>query len=587
MGNIALVQKLWSILSRYRKKQFLLILLLVIIASLAEIISLGAVIPFLGVITSLELVFEHPFAQPFINFLSITEPSQIIAPITIFFMIAILFAGSIRVLLIYVLTRFSYATGADLSNNIYKRTLYQEYLVHVSQNTSEVINGIITKTNIVISGVITPVLNLISSIVILIGIMAVLLLINFSLSIILLTSFSLIYMGITKFTKQQLSNNSSRIATQSTMMVKSLQEGLGGIRDVLIDGSQEFYCSLYRNADSSYRRATAMNVFIALSPRYIIESIGMVAIVIFSYAIVQQQNNIIGAVPILGALALGMQRLLPVLQIMYASYTNIQGSKSSFLDVLSFLERPLPKYLDNSKLNPILFKNKITLNDVCFRYSQNTPWVLKNINLTITKGSSVGFIGATGSGKSTLIDIIMSLLIPETGELNIDGQVISINNRRAWQTHIAHVPQDIFLSDGSISENIAFGVTKDKIDFKRVEEVAKKAQISELIEGWADGYKTLVGERGSRVSGGQRQRIGIARALYKKAEVLIFDEATSSLDSKTEESVMRALDGLGSEITVLIIAHRLTTLKDCDQIIKLDRENVIQSLKYEDIINQN
>jgi ABC-type multidrug transport system fused ATPase/permease subunit len=587
LGNIALVQKLWSILSRYRKKQFLLILLLVIIASLAEIISLGAVIPFLGVITSLELVFEHPFAQPFINFLSITEPSQIIAPITIFFMIAILFAGSIRVLLIYVLTRFSYATGADLSNNIYKRTLYQEYLVHVSQNTSEVINGIITKTNIVISGVITPVLNLISSIVILIGIMAVLLLINFSLSIILLTSFSLIYMGITKFTKQQLSNNSSRIATQSTMMVKSLQEGLGGIRDVLIDGSQEFYCSLYRNADSSYRRATAMNVFIALSPRYIIESIGMVAIVIFSYAIVQQQNNIIGAVPILGALALGMQRLLPVLQIMYASYTNIQGSKSSFLDVLSFLERPLPKYLDNSKLNPILFKNKITLNDVCFRYSQNTPWVLKNINLTITKGSSVGFIGATGSGKSTLIDIIMSLLIPETGELNIDGQVISINNRRAWQTHIAHVPQDIFLSDGSISENIAFGVTKDKIDFKRVEEVAKKAQISELIEGWADGYKTLVGERGSRVSGGQRQRIGIARALYKKAEVLIFDEATSSLDSKTEESVMRALDGLGSEITVLIIAHRLTTLKDCDQIIKLDRENVIQSLKYEDIINQN
>ena len=584
MGNIALVKKFWSILSKYRKKQFLMIMILVVIASIAEIISLGAVIPFLGVLTSVELVFEHSSVQPLIQFLSITEPKQLIAPITFIFIIAIIFAGLIRVFLVYVLTKFSYATGADLSNNIYKRTLYQEYLVHMSQNTSEVINGIITKTNIVITGIITPILNIISSSIILIGIMAVLLSINFYMSTIILGSFTLIYLSITKYTKLKLKNNSHHIASQSTMMVKSLQEGLGGIRDVLINDSQEFYCSLYRNADSSFRRATATNVFIALSPRYIIESIGMIVIVAFSYVLVYQQDNIIGSVPILGALALGMQRLLPVLQNIYAGYTNIQGSKSSFLDVLSFLEKPLPKHLDNSKLSPLLFQNTINLNDVSFRYSQNSPWILKNLNLTITKGSSIGFIGATGSGKSTLIDIIMSLLIPEKGEIKIDGKSLNNSNRGLWQNNIAHVPQDIFLSDCSIAENIAFGHPIDVINFKRVREVAAKAQIAELIEGWEDSYKTIIGERGVRLSGGQRQRIGIARALYKNADVLIFDEATSSLDSKTEESVMKALDGLRSEMTLLIIAHRITTLKDCDKIIKLDEDNEVHLMNYNDVV---
>jgi len=211
---------------------------------------------------------------------------------------------------------------------------------------------------------------------------------------------------------------------------------------------------------------------------------------------------------------------------------------------------------------------------------------LKDINLSLKKGSRIGFIGVTGSGKSTLIDIIMGLLPTTNGNLAIDQQLIDNQNRRAWQAHIAHVPQNIYLSDSSISENIAFGVSKDKIDHQRVKKAAQQAQIAELIEGWKDGYQTFVGERGIRLSGGQRQRIGIARALYKKADILIFDEATSALDNETEREVMAAIEELGEEITVLIIAHRLTTLKECDKIVKLGKNHTVHVGSYEEMINK-
>jgi len=211
---------------------------------------------------------------------------------------------------------------------------------------------------------------------------------------------------------------------------------------------------------------------------------------------------------------------------------------------------------------------------------------LKNINLTLKKGSRIGFIGVTGSGKSTLLDIIMGLLPPTSGKLMIDQQSINSQNCKAWQAHIAHVPQNIYLSDSTIEENIAFGVDKEQIDHQRVKKVAKQAQIAELINDWKEGYQTFVGERGVRLSGGQRQRIGIARALYKKANVLIFDEATSALDNETEREVMKAIEEIDKEITVLIIAHRLTTLKGCDKIVKLGKKHTVHVGSYQEVINE-
>jgi ATP-binding cassette subfamily B protein len=397
--------------------------------------------------------------------------------------------------------------------------------------------------------------------------------------------FGLLYGMVIRFTKTHLKDNSKTIADKSTQMIKSLQEGLGGIRDVLIDGTQQFYCKLYRSADLPLRRASGNIVFIGGSPRYAMEAIGMTLIAGLAYLMIQQEGGVVKAIPVLGALALGAQRLLPALQRAYSSYSQIKGSKSSFEDVLNLLDQRLPEYADQPLPEPIPFAKEIKLNNLNFRYSEDSPWVLKNINLSLKKGSRIGFMGFTGSGKSTLIDVIMGLLPPTEGGLMIDNQIINNQNRRAWQAHIAHVPQNIYLSDSTIEENIAFGIEKKLINHQRVKKAAQQAQIAELIEQWKDGYQTFVGERGIRLSGGQRQRIGIARALYKQADVLIFDEATSALDNETEQAVMKAIDDLGKEITILIIAHRLTTLKDCSNIIKLDKDHFVYTGSYKEIVN--
>ena len=577
---------LWHHLSKRRQKQFWLLLILMIIASLSEIISIGAVLPFLGVLTAPEQVYQHPLIQPIIQILGLTEPSQLILPLTILFIIAVILAGLIRLTLLYVMTRLSFAAGADLSISIYRRTLYQEYTVHISRNSSEVINSIITKTNTVINGILTPVLTFISSTILLIGIMGALFVINVSVALSASIGFGLLYWMVVRYTKDQLKDNSQIIADQSTQMIKSLQEGLGGVRDLLIDGTQQFYCQLYRNADLPLRRASGNNLFISGSPRYVMEAIGMTLIAGLAYVMTQQEGGKVTAIPVLGALALGAQRLLPALQQAYGSYSTIKGSNSSFKDVLNLLGQPLPEYADQPPPKPISFEREFKLTELNFRYTEESPWVLKNINLSLKKGARIGFIGVTGSGKSTLLDIIMGLLPPTNGKLIIDQQSINSQNLRAWQAHIAHVPQNIYLSDGSIEENIAFGISKKQIDYQRVKEAAQQAQIAELIEEWKDGYQTLVGERGVRLSGGQRQRIGIARALYKKANILIFDEATSALDNETEREVMEAIGDLGKEITVLIIAHRLTTLKGCDKIVKLDKNYTVHVGSYQEMINE-
>ena len=578
-------KQIWLHLSKRRKKQLASLLFLMIIATILEVVSLGAVLPFLSVLTAPEQVFQHEYTQPLISALALREPIQLILPITILFIIAVLVSGIVRLLLLYVMTRLSYAIGADLSINIYRRTLYQPYATHVARNSSEVINSIITKTNTVISGILTPLLILVSSIFILISIVTVLFIIDMSVALSASIVFGVLYWLVIRYTKNHLKNNSQIIADQSTQMLKALQEGLGGVRDVLIDGTQEFYCQLYRNADLPQRRAEGNNVFIGGSPRYIMEAIGMTLIAGLAYMLTQKQGGISAAIPVLGALALGAQKLLPALQQAYSSYSGIKGAKSSFEDVLYLLDQPLPEY-ENQPPKAIRFDKEIKLTNLSFRYTQESPWILKNINLSLKKGSHIGFIGSTGSGKSTLLDIIMGLLPATEGDLFIDQQLIDNKSRRSWQMNIAHVPQNIYLSDNSIEENIAFGVSKDKIDHQRVRKAAQQAKIAQLVEQWPEGYQTFVGERGVRLSGGQRQRIGIARALYKKASVLIFDEATSALDNETEREVMEAIKDLGGETTVLLIAHRLTTLRNCDMVVKLNNNHTHSIGSYQEMVNK-
>ena len=614
MSITTLLKRLWSHISRRRRSQFAILLILMVAASFAEILSIGAVLPFLAVLTAPEKIINHPTTQSLIHtfgyttlnsstqhsalstqhFLSqhsalsthnILTPQDFLLIVTIAFGLAALISGAMRLLLLWASTRLSFATGADLSISIYRRTLYQPYAVHASRNSSEIINGISGKSNGVIFSTIMPVLMLISSSIMLIAILVALLSVDPIIALSAFGGFGLIYAGIIKLTQKQQLLNSQCIASESTQVIKSLQEGLGGIRDVLIDGSQAAYCQIYRNADQPLRRAQGSISFIGASPKFAIEALGMMLIALLAYVLARQPDGIAKAIPVLGALALGAQRLLPVLQLAYGSWSSIQGGQAGLQDTLELLDQSLPDYVDQPPAKPIQFQNRITLKNLSFRYTPQTPFVLKNLDLKIKKGSTIGFIGVTGSGKSTLLDIIMGLLSPAEGTLEIDAEPITSDNNRAWQAHIAHVPQAIFLADSTIEENIAFGVPKNKIDHERVKEAAKKAQIADIIETWPKKYKTFVGERGIRLSGGQRQRIGIARALYKQANVIIFDEATSALDNDTEQAVMQAIEALGSELTILIIAHRLTTLKNCTQIVELADGGIKRTGTYHEIVS--
>ncbi len=580
-----LLKRLWHHISPRRRGQFGLLLILMISASFAEILSIGAVLPFLAVLTAPERIFQLPAAQPFIRAAGMTSASQLLFPLTITFGIAALLSGVMRLLLLWASTRLSFATGADLSISIYRRTLYQPYAVHVARNSSQVISGISGKANGVIGSIILPTTTLISSIIMLTAILMALLSLNPVIALAAFGGFGLIYLFIIKLTQKQVLLNSQCIARESTQVIKSLQEGLGGIRDVLIDGSQAAYCKIYRNADQPLRKAQGNNTFIGGSPRFGIEALGMMLIALLAYGLAQQPDGMVKAIPVLGALALGAQRLLPVLQGSYGSWSSILGGQVSLRDTLELLDQPLPDYIDQSPVKPLSFQQQIKLNNLSFRYTAQTPLVLNNLNLRIPKGRRIGFIGVTGSGKSTLLDIVMGLLAPTEGSLEIDGQSVTTGNNRAWQAHIAHVPQAIFLADSTIEENIAFGVPKGKIDQSRIKQAAQKAQIADIIESWPKKYQTYVGERGIRLSGGQRQRIGIARALYKQADVIIFDEATSALDNETEQAVMEAIESLDNELTILIIAHRLTTLKNCTQIVELADGGIKRTGTYQDIIS--
>lgn len=576
--------RLWRHFSRRRQRQFILILGLMLISAFAEVVSLGAVLPFIGILIAPERVFAHPVVADLARSWGITSADELMLPLTIAFAFAALAAGGIRMSLMWASTRLAHAGGADLSIEVYRRTLYQPYRVHVARNSSEVISGITTKVHSVVFDVLMPLLILISSGVLMLSITTALVVIKPMVALVVTGGFGASYGLITWLSRHRLHRNSRRIAYEQTQVVKALQEGLGGIRDVLLDGTQPAYCSIYREADLALRRAQASNSFVSSSPRYLMEAMGMILIAALAYALSRQPGGVASALPVLAALALGAQRLLPALQQSYNSWSVVAGCEASLSDTLELLDQPLPDDVHQRTPAPLSFKTGIRFDRVGFRYSGHGPLVLDGFNLLIPKGTRVGFVGTTGSGKSTTLDLLMGLLDPTEGQLLVDDQPVTGNKVRAWQQSIAHVPQSIYLADTTLAENIAFGVPRDQIDMDRVQQAARQAHIAEFIEKRPEGYDAFVGERGIRLSGGQRQRIGIARALYKQASVLVFDEATSALDNATEQSVMDAIEGLNRDLTVLMIAHRLTTVKRCDVIVELDQGRVVAQGTYDELL---
>ena len=587
MGSVAgLLARLWGDLPPPRRRQFILILALMVASAFAEVASLGALLPFLGLLASPDRVFNNPLVSRMAHAFGLARPDQLLLPLTVTFAVVALLAGAIRMLLLWVSTRFTFATGADLSIEVYRRTLYQPYHVHIGRNSSEVISGITNKVGGTVLGVLLPLMTLTSSAMLLVAIPLALIAIDPAVALAASAGFGASYAVITWLSRRRLYQNSQRIADEDTRVLRALQEGLGGIREVLLEGAQPVFCDIYRKADQQLRRAQGDNVFIAQSPRFAMEAIGMVLIAVLAYGLTRQGHMAIGALPVLGALALGAQRLLPALQQAFSAWAAIAGSKAHLAATIDLIEQPLPPGLLEPPGPLLQFQRTIQFREVRFRYGSAGAWVLDGVTFTVSKGARVGLVGRTGSGKSTALDLLMGLLQPTEGEVLVDGESMAGRRVSSWQRIIAHVPQNIYLADTTIAQNVAFGILPDEIDMARVRAVAQCAQLAEFIESRPQGYQTVVGERGVRLSGGQRQRIGIARALYKRASVLVFDEATSALDDATEQAVMRAIDGLSSELTIILIAHRLTTVRHCDTIIELEHGRVVAQAPYTELLER-
>jgi ATP-binding cassette subfamily B protein len=435
-----LIGRLWRNIRKRRKIQLVFLLVLMLVVSLAEVVSIGAVLPFLAVLTAPETVFSHPLAQPLIVFFQIESSKQLILPLTIGFGFSALMAGALRLLLLWASIRLSFATGADLSIQMYRATLYQPYIVHCRRNSSEVISGIADKADIVIYSVIVPLLTLVSSSFLLFMILMAMLVIDAQTAILAFFGFGAIYFLIVLVTSKQLHLDSFRIARETNNVIRSLQEGLGGIRDVIIDGTQSTYIKIFRSSDLALRRAQGNTAFISASPRSGMEALGMFLISILAFSLANRSSGIIEAIPVLGGLALGAQRALPVLQQAYAAWSSLRAGQVSLQDALELLEQQYPDELDKQSQKPSEFKENIRLTDVSFAYGDEAVNVLNNVSFQIPKGGRVGLVGKTGSGKSTLIDILMGLLEPKSGKIEIDGFEVTKSNRRNWQLNISHVP---------------------------------------------------------------------------------------------------------------------------------------------------
>ena len=566
------------------KLRFFLLILLMVFSAFAEMVSIGMIIPFLSAITSPDVVFSYPLMQPVIEIFNIRSNSDLAIFLTLAFCLIAVIAASIRLIALWFQTRFCYSLGAHLSTQLYQNSLYQPYSIHVARNSSEFISTIVNKTFQSTSFAILPILNILSASLLLFAIVSTLLIIEPVVALFAFLFFGALYGLVMLLTRSKLDRDSQSISLEQDEVVKKLQEGFGSIRDILVSNTQEVYLKSYSSSFYALQNAWSNVEIIRSTPRFVIEALGIVAIAILALYLSNDTTGVVGALPVLGAMALGAQRMLPILQLIYASISSLRAGFESLTDMLDLLEMPSHESLIKSSHKTLKYEKQIVLENVRFQYNPGSPWVLDGLSLTISKGDTIGIIGSTGSGKSTLIDILMGLLQPVEGTFQVDEESITEFNKYGWQSKLAHVPQSIYLIDATITENIALGTPLEDINFELVQESAKKAQIHEVISSWENQYDTVVGERGVRISGGQRQRIAIARALYKEADVIVFDEATSALDSKTESSVMDSMTGLDDNLTLIIVAHRLSTLKDCTNILEIADGNIIKQGRYDEII---
>lgn len=537
-----------------------------VVAAVCEVFSIGALFPLLSVMVQPELILKNPYFIPLLEFTEIKSASKLLLPLTLIFSCAVIISATVRLAVLKYTSDVAYGVGAELSADIFQRTLLQPYLTHVGRNSSQIIDGLTSKNTALIESIRCCV-NITSASILFVIVGAALVYFDPLVTSLILTVFGAVYISISRATKPVFTKNGALISTHTAKIVQEIQESIGGIREIILDKNADFHTETYRKTVVELMRARAQNNYVGGAPRHGIEASGMVLMAVLAYYFFAFSPRGSSIIPTLGVVALASQRVLPILQQLYSSWSDLLAQRASLLMALELLEQEIPSPPPSGET--LAFDNSIVLQRVGFQYSATERHVIRDLDLLIRKGERVAIIGPTGGGKSTVLDILMAIIHPTSGSLMIDGIAVDADNAGLWHARIAHVPQNIFLADKTVAENIAFGQHAGHIDMARVENVAKQVKLSDAIAQIPGGYLSRVGERGIQLSGGQRQRIAIARALYRKADVIVLDEATSALDDQTEMSIMETMRNVEASVTIIMVTHREKALQGFDSIYLL------------------
>jgi ABC-type multidrug transport system fused ATPase/permease subunit len=491
------------------------------------------------------------------------------------FTLAALLSGCMKVALLSSQIKTCHAVGSDISRIIYKNIICRDYETHVNSNSSQTISMMANKANSIVDYILMPVMLLISSTVSIIAVLAAMVFVAPKVTVSVVVIVIILYCAMLITISGRIKNASQASNKFSDLGIKIIQESLGSIRDVIIAKRQDFYISAYCEVDGKRRSASASVQLLSQIPKPILESVGMIVLCSFAFYISQSDQGANHAVPIIGAIALGAQRLLPAIQQIYSNIVLVKGSQSMLSEAVATLNDKRVDLEGESNGPAVKFNKEIKISNLSFTYRGSACPALSDINLVIPMGARVGIIGETGSGKSTFVDLLLGLLLPTSGLIQVDDICLSKDNIRNWQQNICHVPQNVYLFDGSVKENIALTKELSEESEEKLVQVCERVGISDLLNRFSNGAESKVGERGVQLSGGQRQRIGIARAIYTAKPIMVMDEGTSALDEKSEIMVMNVLYSLPNTMTMFIVTHKPSALFGCTHIIKIENRTAV------------
>jgi ABC-type multidrug transport system fused ATPase/permease subunit len=584
------IEQLFILLTKDQRKRFYALQIMVILMSFTEIIAVASIIPFMALVGDMNLLQQDTYISKIYRASGLISESQFVLILGVIILIILFISTVISMFTTWRLSIFATKIGTEIADRLYSYYLNREWLFHTSGSSAQLTKKISYETTRITNGVLVPLLQMNARISLALFMSLTIFIYDPKVALVGLAIFALAYFILYKLVRSRLQINGRAISQGNEERFRLMNEGFGGIKDVLLLGKAYEFIKRFKQTGGVLAYSQGTNAALAQVPRYFMELVAfgsMITLIIYLVAV--HDNNLGMILPILSVYALAGFKLLPAFQQIYASTATIKGNIAAFESIHHDLtnssqRKPLKKRIAQEHLFP---KKQISFKHINFSYPGKSELFFKKLDILIPANSIIGLVGKSGSGKSTLIDILLGLIKPQEGELKVDDIVIDDNNLRSWQNTIGFVPQSIFLSEGTIAENVAFGIPREEINIAQVKQALELAHLSELVKNLEQDIHTKVGERGVQLSGGQRQRIGIARALYHEAKVLIFDEATSSLDGITEKMIMDAIHNFKGEKTIIMIAHRLKTIQECDQILLMDKGGIIDQGTYEYLIETN